>query len=644
MERQHNIQFLHQLGVQYVTYSADTKHIIDIKRAFGSLGVLPGYFGTVKISMGIVGGGKLVGGQMRVFKQFVGKKSLSFVAKKEKSKTVVVSEDPTYYKHMFLELEFPFPFDQRFTGQCGVYIHDTGKITIALGFKNVLDSITSFKTAGEYQTIVQDLSSHILHSLIPLGVHFGGSIKIENIALSGACQRGFKSLDSDIHSIAQDLSNHLQLYIYVQKAQKTTIQPKKVDTQQGYILERYIDSPKREYIKKMDKKQVPSLIIYNDKAFDDQVKEYLVYTKKITNKKGQLVYIGREEGPKMPPDFSEVVRAYVGVEYITATLTPTTRTLTFEIVRKQETPPNLGGWHKNELEFDERPNFGGNRGNDNTLPSRIVNKGGKGFQKSNSLRRRIKEQQEADRKARREKIITLAKPDDARLLGRISFFRSGYIGLQGFKNISYAFNTYVGLDTILRDHHNNFFKNITPPRQSPKNMGRPGRKKKAGTCKTPPLKGSCAYLGGTKGYYIKPNKQGDPCCYVIPKTITSDFKKKLVDAYGSFDKIQKEYITRFNLERPTMIASSPKNTLIPLTESKGKFKVNNVDCLRQSLKVIERAASQRHITLKHSTGKPKLKSVLCDELKKTIQSPATPSPRINTNVTDEQLLDTFFRV
>ena len=187
---------------------------------------------------------------------------------------------------MFLELEFPFPFDERFTGQCGVYLHDTGKITIALGFKNVLDSITSFKTAGEYQTIVQDLSSHILHSLLPLGVHFGGSIKIENIALSGACQRGFKSLDSDIHSIAQDLSNHLQLYIYVQKSQKTTKQPKKIDTQQGSMFERYIDSPKREYIRKMDKKQVPSLIIYNDKAFDDQVKEYLVYTKKITNKKG----------------------------------------------------------------------------------------------------------------------------------------------------------------------------------------------------------------------------------------------------------------------------------------------------------------------------------------------------------------------
>ena len=643
MERQHNIQFLHQLGVHYVAYSADTKRSIDIKKAFQSLGTLPRYFATVKIVMGVVGGGKLVGGTMQSFKQFVGKKSLSFVAKKEKSKTVVVSEDAAYYKHMFLELELPFPFDERFTGQCGVYIHDTGKITMALGFKNVLNSITSVKTASEYQTILQDLSSFILHALTPLGVHFGGNIKIENIAMSGASQKGFKSLDTDIHSIAQDVSNRLQLYVYVQKAQKTTIQPRKIDRHQGVILEQYIEAPKREYIRKMDKKQVPSLLIYNDKAFDDQVKEYLVYTKKITDKKGHLVYIGTKEGAKMPQDFSTVVRSTVGVEYITATLTPTTRTLTFSIVRKQETPPNLGGWHRDELEFDERPNFGGgNHGNNDTLPSRIVDKTGAGFHKSESLRRRIKEQQEAERKARREKIIRLEKPDDVRLLGRISFFRSGYIGMQGFKNVVYAFQTYVGLDVILRDHID-FFKDTTSPKQSPKIMGRPGRKEKAGTCKTPPLKGSCAYLGGSKGYYIKPNKQGDPCCYVVPKTISQDFKKKLIEAYGSFDKIPKEYITQFKLVRPTT-TSSPKNTLIPLTESKGKFKVNNVDCLRQSLKVIEKAASQRHIALKHSTGKPKLKSVLCEELKKTLRGPETPSPRINTNVTDEQLLDTFFGV
>ena len=75
-------------------------------------------------------------------------------------------------------------------------------------------------------------------------------------------------------------------------------------------------------------------------------------------------------------------------------------------------------------------------------------------------------------------------------------------------------------------------------------------KKRAGSSCVPSRRPNPNLFTGKckEGYIILPNKEGAPCCFKIPKNITTVFKRKIVDSYAQFSiPIPREIRSKFDL-------------------------------------------------------------------------------------------------
>jgi hypothetical protein len=126
-----------------------------------------------------------------------------------------------------------------------------------------------------------------------------------------------------------------------------------------------------------------------------------------------------------------------------------------------------------------------------------------------------------------------------------------------------------------------------------------------------------------EGYYVKPNPQGHPCCYSIPKS-TKYSKNKVEDAYLKAgvripNSVRQQFaFNRATVNRPVNIANQNSRLEVrAFVNNKSGFKIDSRQCLRYTKTKLVDIASRLRIPLPSKLTKP----ILCDLIKK--HAPAT---------------------
>jgi len=128
------------------------------------------------------------------------------------------------------------------------------------------------------------------------------------------------------------------------------------------------------------------------------------------------------------------------------------------------------------------------------------------------------------------------------------------------------------------------------------------------------------------GCYIKPNPQGQPCCYTVPKSLEYS-RNKVANSYNKAGvRVPNAVRTLFGIglntnNKPVNVSNKSPNVRTYINNKSG-FKINSRQCLRYTKVALVDMARRLHITLPTKLTKP----ILCDLIKEASKLP-------NVNVT-----------
>ena len=122
------------------------------------------------------------------------------------------------------------------------------------------------------------------------------------------------------------------------------------------------------------------------------------------------------------------------------------------------------------------------------------------------------------------------------------------------------------------------------------------------------------------GFYVKPNPQGQPCCYKIPKSIRYS-RDKVVDAYRKAgvkvpEAVQKIFGFGMNTENlPANVTGKELQNLVTLNDPKSGFMIGSRQCLRYSKVSLVDIAKRMNIPVPRVISKPELCKLIREKSK-----------------------------
>jgi hypothetical protein len=209
---------------------------------------------------------------------------------------------------------------------------------------------------------------------------------------------------------------------------------------------------------------------------------------------------------------------------------------------------------------------------------------------------------------------------------------TGVIQIQGTTKVDEAYKLAKDFFVALKDNdflevsqnknQNTRLKKPKPTKISKRadNLPAPNITRRGTTCPVGRRPDPYSYEGKCPrgGCYIKPNPQGQPCCYALPKSVeysrnkvANAFKKAGVKVPNS---VRKEFgIGHATNNRPVNVANKRVSLKVKtFVNNKAGFKVNTRQCLRYTKVALVDMATRLKIVLPTKITKP----ILCDLIKK----------------------------
>ena len=225
---------------------------------------------------------------------------------------------------------------------------------------------------------------------------------------------------------------------------------------------------------------------------------------------------------------------------------------------------------------------------------------------------------------------------------------SGIVQIKGTTKVEEAyrllkqfFNVLKSFDFLEISGNANQNTNIGSPKNTKiarrlNNMPAPNVTRRGTTCPIARRPDPYSYEGkcSIPGCYIKPNPQGQPCCYTIPASIKYS-KNKVENSYKKAGvkvptNVRKLFGIGFNTNnRPVNIANKKAVLNVKLhTNTKSGFMINSRQCLRYTKVALVDIAHRLKIPLPSKLTKP----ILCAILKEHKPTePAKPPPLVSGN-------------
>lgn len=222
--------------------------------------------------------------------------------------------------------------------------------------------------------------------------------------------------------------------------------------------------------------------------------------------------------------------------------------------------------------------------------------------------------------------ITFSKGDEEKFA--IVMADSGVVQIQGTTNLKYAFDTIKKFAVALKNNGMLVIKgasntNLREPKPTKlarrfDNMPAPSITRRGTTCPIGRRPEPYGYTGKCtmSKCYIKPNPQGQPCCYSIPKSIAYS-RKKVEDAYVKAGvKVPQNVRQLFGFgqgtnNRGTNVARNVPLNVRTYLNNKDGFKIDSRQCLRYSKVALVDIATRLKIMLPKKLTKP----ILCGLIK-----------------------------
>jgi TATA-box binding protein (TBP) (component of TFIID and TFIIIB) len=212
-------------------------------------------------------------------------------------------------------------------------------------------------------------------------------------------------------------------------------------------------------------------------------------------------------------------------------------------------------------------------------------------------------------------ILQVVNADTKTKAFKLIISMSGAIQIVGVRNIS----RYGDINKFIQDMVSDLAKTkdvkratSSPPKTAPK----PKARSKGSTC--PVARRPCA--GGkcpTKGMYVKPNPQKQPCCYKVPKKVTAGTRRTVTKAYNDAGVAMPASVKKtFGIKNTaTPPASSPANRNINLNMGVGKggrpiIRIGGRECSRYTKAQLVKIASDLGIVLPTKVTK----MVICEKI------------------------------
>ena len=200
---------------------------------------------------------------------------------------------------------------------------------------------------------------------------------------------------------------------------------------------------------------------------------------------------------------------------------------------------------------------------------------------------------------------------------------TGVIQIQGTDDVKVAYEAVKKFAIALKNNDmlivgGNQAQNLNAPRNTKlarrmDNMPAPNITRRGTTCPVKRRPTPYSYTGTCKGNncYIKPNPQGQPCCYDVPKSLEYS-KGKVEAAYAKAGvRVPDRVRTIFGFgqgtnNRGTNVARNVPLAIRTYLNSKDGFKIDSRQCLRYSKVALVDIATRLKIILPAKVTKPKL--------------------------------------
>ena len=155
------------------------------------------------------------------------------------------------------------------------------------------------------------------------------------------------------------------------------------------------------------------------------------------------------------------------------------------------------------------------------------------------------------------------------------------------------------------------------------NMPAPNITRRGTTCPVGRRPNPYSYSGvcSKAGCYIKPNPQGQPCCYTVPKSIEYS-RNKVANSYNKAgvrvpNAVRTLFGIGFNTNNNPVNVSNKSPNVRTYVNDKSGFKINSRQCLRYTKVALVDMARRLHIALPAKLTKP----ILCDLIKDASKLP-----------------------
>jgi hypothetical protein len=226
--------------------------------------------------------------------------------------------------------------------------------------------------------------------------------------------------------------------------------------------------------------------------------------------------------------------------------------------------------------------------------------------------------------------ITFLEKSTKKKLFSLILADKGVIQIQGTIKVEESYDIAKKFFTALK---NNDFLNVSPNQtqnvavaskkktkisKRSDNLPAPNITRRGTSCPMSRRPTPYSYTGACKkNCYVKPNPQGQPCCYSIPKSIEYS-KNKIANAYRKAGvNVPKNVRNRFEFGPSTV--TRPKNVanagavlkVRTYVNNKSGFKIDTRQCLRYTKVALVDIASRLHIILPSKLTKP----ILCSLIK-----------------------------
>ena len=212
---------------------------------------------------------------------------------------------------------------------------------------------------------------------------------------------------------------------------------------------------------------------------------------------------------------------------------------------------------------------------------------------------------------------------------------SGVIQIQGTSEVKHAYRLLKEFFEALKD---NDFMNVpasgvqnsvlikpknTKSSRRFDNLPAPNITRRGTTCPVARRPDPYSYSGKCRipGCYIKPNPQGQPCCYTVPKSLEYSRNKVAASYNKAGVKVPGEVRALFgiglNTNNKPVNVSNKSPTVRTYVNNKSGFKIDSRQCLRYTKVALVDMARRLHIDLPAKLTKP----ILCDLIKKASKLP-----------------------